>query len=97
MSQKKKHSEMFSLGRLYFEGHFKGRERNLAPADVHEDFIIYLNKEEQAGVRVQQGKEVKFDTTLRRCNLLFQSPQMSHGAGRAGGLGCAFGGPVLRK
>lgn len=46
---------------------------------------------------MQQGKEVKLDMTLRRCNLLFQLPQMSHGAGQAGSLGCAFGGPVLRK
>ena len=36
---------MFSLGRLYFEGHFKDGEYNLAPADVHEGFIIYLNEE----------------------------------------------------
>jgi len=40
MSQKKKHSEMFSLGHFYFEGHFKDKEHNLAPADVHEDLII---------------------------------------------------------
>lgn len=71
-----KRSETFSLGHLWFEGHFKDGERNAAPADVHEDFIVYLYEEERAGVRVQQGKEVKFDTTLRRRNLRSQSPQM---------------------
>lgn len=45
MSQKKKHSETFSLGRFDFEGHFKDGEHNLAPADVHEGFTIYLKEE----------------------------------------------------
>lgn len=40
---------------------------------------------------------MNFDTTLGRRNLLLQSAQVSRGAGRAGGLSCTFGGPVLRK
>lgn len=56
----------------------------MAPAAAREEFVIYSNKEQQAGVRVQPGEEAKFDTTLRRCNLLFPSPQKSLRAGQGG-------------
>lgn len=84
MSQKKKHSETFSLGRLQFEGHFKDEEHSLAPAAVREEVVIYSNEEQQAGARAQRGEEAKFGTTFRRCNFLFPSPQKSRGAGQAG-------------
>lgn len=84
---------MFSLRHLDFEGRFKDREHNPAPADVQEGFIVYLCEEEQAGVSAAR-RGVKFGTTLRRCNLLFQSPQTPTEQGR---LEALAGGPVLRK
>lgn len=45
-----KHSKMFSLGHLDFEGHFKDMGHGPGAAEVSKDFPVYLNDKERGAL-----------------------------------------------